>query len=156
MGPFSNTVMALASLPDGSVAAASAEPAWAVFNPQGKTQAASRTQGADFRDAGDSFKLNPTAEIVAFRFSSRDGGMIFDLRAGSLKSGSAPDKTSAARIRGDASDWKNSTTPRFNGRLLQVKAGEVARSLAVAPNERSFVLGSEWFLRQYSTDGLVL
>jgi len=156
IGQFSNTVMALASLPDGSVAAASAEPAWAVFDPQGKTQAASRTQSADFRDAGDSFKLNPTAEMVAFRFSSRDGGMIFDLGAGSLKSGSAPDKTSAARIHGDASDWKNSTTPRFNGRLLQVKPGEVARSLAMAPSDRSFVLGSEWFLRHFSTEGVVL
>ncbi|MCX7149339.1 MAG: caspase family protein [Rhodocyclales bacterium] len=156
IGQFSNTVMALASLPDGSVAAASAEPTWAVFDPQGKTLVASRTQSADFRDAGDSFKLNPTAEMVAFRFSSRDGGMIFDLGAGSLKSGLPPDKTNAARISGDSSDWKNSTTPRFNGRLLQVKPGEVARSLAVAPNDRSFVLGSEWFLRQYSTDGVVL
>ncbi|NJD36224.1 MAG: hypothetical protein FIA96_15570 [Betaproteobacteria bacterium] len=156
IGQFSNTVMALASLPDGSGAAASAEPSWAVFDPQGKTRAASPAQSADFRDAGDSFKLNPTAEVVAFRFSSRDGGMIFDLGAGSLKSGPPPAKTSAARIRGDASDWKNSTTPRFNGRLLQVKPGEVARSLAVAPDDRSFVLGSEWFLRQYSTDGVVL
>jgi len=156
IGQFSNTVMALASLPNGSVAAASAEPAWTVFDSQGKAQAASRSQSADFRDAGDSFKLNPTAETVAFRYSSRDGGMIFDLGAGSLKSGSPPDKTNAARISGDSGDWKNSTAPRFSGRLLQVKPGEVARSLAVAPNGRSFVLGSEWFLRQYSTDGVAL
>ncbi len=156
IGQFSNIVMALASLPDGSVAAASAEPAWAVFDPQGKTQTASRTQSADFRDAGESFKLNSTAEMVAFRFSSQAGDMVFDLAAGSLKSGPAPDKATSPRSRGDSGDWKNSTTPRFNGRVLQMKPGEVARSLAMAPGDRSFVLGSEWFLRHFSADGAVL
>jgi len=156
IGEFSNTVMALASLPDGSVAAASAEPGWAVFNPQGKTQTASRTQSADFRDAGESFKLNSTAEMVAFRFSSQAGDMVFDLAAGSLKNGPAPDKTTSPRSRGESGDWKNSTTPRFNGRALQMKPGEVARSLAMAPGDRSFVLGSEWFLRHFSADGAVL
>ena len=136
--------------------AASAEPAWAVFDPQGKTQASSRTQSADFRDAGDSFRLNPTAETVAFRFSSEAGPMVFDLAAGSLKSGPPPDKTTASRVRGNPGDWKNSTTPRFNGRALALKPGEVARSLAMAPGDRSFVLGSEWFLRHYGADGAVL
>ena len=156
IGQFSNTVMALASLPDGKVAAASAEPGWAVFDPQGKTQAASRPQSADFRDAGDGFRLNSTAEMLAFRFSPEVGGMVFDLGAGSLKSGAAPDKTAPPRIRGESSDWKNSSTPRFNGRALPVKPGEVARSLALAPGDRSFVLGSEWFLRHFSADGAVL
>ena len=156
IGQFSNTVMALVSLPDGSVAAASAEPGWAVFDPQGKTKAFSRPQSADFRDADDSFKLNPTAEMVAFRFSPEVGRMVFDLATGSLKSGSPPDKTSSARIRGDSMDWKNSTTPRFNGRALSVKPGEVARSLAMAPDDRSFVLGSEWFLRHFNMEGVVL
>lgn len=156
IGQFSNTVMGLASLPDGSVAAASAEPAWAVFDPQGKTQAANRSQSADFRDAGDSFRLNPTAETVAFRFSPQAGGMVFDLAAGSLKSGSPPDKASAPRTRGDNADWKNSTAPRVNGRALSLRPGEVARSLAMGPGDRSFVLGSEWFLRHFSSDGAVL
>lgn len=156
IGQFSNTVMGLASLPDGSVAAASAEPAWAVFDPQGKALAASRSQSADFRDAGDSFRLNATAETVAFRFSPQTGGMVFDLAAGSLKSGSPPDKTNAPRTRGDNADWKNSTTPRVNGRALSLRPGEVARSLAMTPGDRSFVLGSEWFLRHFSSDGAVL
>lgn len=156
IGQFSNTVMALAGMPDGSVAAASAEPAWAVFDTQGKTQSASRPQSADFRDAGDSFRLNPTADTVAFRFSSEAGAMIFDLSSGSLKSGPPPDKTSAARVRGDASDWKNATAPRFNGRALGLKPGEVARSLALVPGDRSFVLGSEWYFRHFTNDGAVL
>ncbi len=156
IGQFSNTVMALASLPDGSVAAASAEPAWAVFDAQGRTQAASRPQSADFRDAGDSFRVSPTAEMVGFRFSPQAGSMVFDLAAGSLKSGSPSDKASPPRSRGDSADWKNSTAPRFNGRALPMKPGEVARSLAMAPGDRSVVLGSEWFLRHFSTDGALL
>lgn len=156
IGHFGNTVMALASLPDGSVAAASADPAWAIFDLQGKVQAASRPQTADFRDAGDSFKLGPGAETLAFRLSSQGDGMVFDLAAGSLKSGLPPERTLSPRVRGESSDWKNSATPRFNGRSLPLKPGEVARSLAMAPGERSFVLGSEWFLRHFSADGAVL
>lgn len=156
IGQFSNTVMALASLPDGRVAAASAEPGWAVLDIQGKTYAASRPQSADFRDAGDSFRVSSSADTVAFRFSLDAGPMVFDLAAGSLKGAPPPDKTQAPRIRGDTADWKNSSTPRFNGRALAVKQGEVARSLAMAPGDRSFVLGSEWFLRHFSNDGAVL
>ncbi|MDD5176216.1 MAG: caspase family protein [Sterolibacterium sp.] len=156
IGQFSNTVMALASLPDGSVAAASAEPSWAVFDLQGKTQATSRTQSADFRDAEDSFRLNPTADVVAFRFSSQAEAMVFDLANGSMKSGPPPGKLSAPRILGDSGDWKNSAAPRFSGRALPMRPGEVARSLAMAPGDRSFVLGSEWFLRHFGVDGAML
>jgi WD40 repeat protein len=156
VGQFSNTVMALAALPGGSVAAASAEPAWAVFDPLGKTLLASRPQSADFRDAEGSFKLSPAADLLAFRFSALGEPLVFDVVASQLKTGPAPATSLMPRQRGDASSWKNSGTPRFAGRTLQMLPGEVARSLAQATDERSFVLGSDWFVRHYSADGALL
>lgn len=155
VGQFSNTVMALAALPDGSVAAASAEPAWAVFDRQGKTLVASRPQSADFRDADSSFKLSASADVLAFRFAATGEALVFDVPSASLKAAAAPAQTQGPRNR-DASAWKNSSTPRFGGRALALLPGEVARSLAQAPDERSFVLGSDWFVRQFSAEGALL
>jgi WD40 repeat protein/uncharacterized caspase-like protein len=155
VGQFSNTVMALAALPDGSVAAASAEPAWAVFDKQGKTLVSNRPQSADFRDADNSFKLSAGADVLAFRVAPNAEPLVFDLASASLKSGVAPANTQSPRNR-DSNAWKNSSTPRFGGRNLALLPGEVARSLAQAPDERSFVLGSDWFVRQFSADGVLL
>jgi len=156
VGAFSNTVMSLTGLPDGSVAAASAEPSWAVFDTQGKTRVSNRPQAADFRDAGESFKLSANAELLSFRFAPNTEPLVFDLANSTLKGGNPPAPVQSPRIKGDANDWRNKTNPRFNGRTLQILPGETARSLAMAPDERSFVLGSDWFVRQYSADGAVL
>ena len=156
VGQFSNTVLSLAALSDGSVAGASAEPAWAIFDAQGKTRVANRPQGIDFRDAADSFRLSAAADVVTFRYSAQSEAMVFDIGNAQLKAAAPPAQATAPRARGDAGEWKNRTNPRFGGRALQMLPGEVARSLAQAPDERSFVVGSDWFVRQYSADGAVL
>jgi WD40 repeat protein len=156
VGQFSNTVMALAALPDGSVAAASAEPAWAVFDVQGKTRVSVRPQSADFRDADASFKLSPAADVLSFRFAPNAETLVFDLTGSSLKSGPPPAQTLSPRMRGDSNDWKNRPTPRLGGRNLKILPGELARSLALSKDERSLVLGSDWFVRQYNLDGVLL
>ena len=156
VGQFNNTVMALAPLPDGSVAAASAEPAWAVLDAQGKSRISVRPQSADFRDADASFKVNATADVLSFRFAPNGENMVFNLAESSLKAGVAPAQATSPRQRGDANEWKNRTNPRFGGRNLKILPGETARSLALSKDERNLVLGSDWFVRQFSTEGTVL
>jgi WD40 repeat protein len=153
IGSFQNTVLSLAALPDGAVAAASAEPSWAVFTSAGTTRVASRAQSADFRDTGDNFRISRGGETVAFRMSAQSEPLVFDASAGNLKSVPAPAQTTAARTRGDANDWRNRQNPKFNGRALGVLPGEVARSLALASDDKSLVLGSDWFVRRFSVDG---
>ncbi len=156
VGSFTNTIMGLATLPDGSVAAASAEPGWQVIDRQAQERSASRPQGADFRDSANQFRISPNAELVAFRFSPTADSQFFDLGMGSLKTAAAPATTLTPRVSSALSDWKNSSTPRLNGKTLVLKAGEVVRSTAATADDKSVVLGTEWNLRHYTADGRAL
>lgn len=158
VGSFSNTILSLTALPGGQVAAASAEPGWAVFSAAAQRVAGSQPQSADFRDIGAQFRLSADASVVTFPVRAGGEMQVFDLNAGSLKSMSAPEKTTAPLQSGapTVDNWQNSTAPRANGRALALKSGEVARSLAIQASDRSFVLGTEWFVRRYATDGAPL
>src|SRR4051794_24560564 len=52
--------------------------------------------------------------------------------------------------------WQGSTEPSLNGGRLALEPYETARSLAVAPDGRRFVLGSEWALRLFDQAGTEL
>lgn len=158
VGSFSNTILSLTALPGGQVAAASAEPGWAVFSAAGERVAGSQPHSADFRDIGAQFRLSADASVVTF--PARAGGetQVFDVNASSLKSMSAPAPTAAPLQSGapQVAHWQNTTAPTVNGRALPLKPGEVARSLAIQASDRSFVLGTEWFVRRYAADGAPL
>ncbi len=49
--------------------------------------------------------------------------------------------------------WVNSRNPRLNGNKLKIMRYEVARSLAIAPDKRHFVLGADWRIRGYEASG---
>lgn len=159
IGSFSNTVMSLAALPGGNVAAASAEPGWAVFDSNGQRVAGSQPQSADFRDSGTRFRVSADASVVSFQFRAGDDNQVFDLNAGSLRTAPAPDNKVSPPVQSgvpNIDDWENSTTPRVNGRSIAIKPGEVSRSLAINAADRSFVLGTEWFIRRFSQSGAPL
>lgn len=43
--------------------------------------------------------------------------------------------------------WKNTFTPTLNGTPLALKQYERSRALAIAPDEQTFLLGAEFYLR---------
>lgn len=158
VGTFSNTIMSLVTLPGGNVAAASAEPGWAVFTSGGQRITGSQPQSADFRDSGTHFRVSADASIVSFQFQAGSDNQVFDLNAGSLKAIPAPDKVTPPVQSGTPKidRWENSGAPKVNGRMLTLKTGEVSRSLAINVTDHSFVLGTEWFVRRYSQGGTPL
>jgi WD40 repeat protein len=44
-------------------------------------------------------------------------------------------------------------SPSVNGKLLALKQNETPRSYAIAPDERRFLLGTEWYLRLFDEQG---
>jgi hypothetical protein len=158
VGAFTNTILSLVALPGGQVAAASAEPAWAVFNQGGQRSAGSQPQSGDFRDSGANFRLSPDASIVSFQFRGAPATQIFDINASSLKAGDPSGQTAPALQSGApyVENWQNATAPKANGRALGLRPGEVSRSMAISGADRSFVLGTEWFIRRFSRDGAPL
>src|SRR5262249_38071065 len=53
-------------------------------------------------------------------------------------------------------NWNNKEHPSLNGKLLEVEEHEGSRSLAISPDKRRFVLGTNWALRSYDDTGKLL
>lgn len=155
---FDNILVSLAARPDGGVVVGTAEPSWAVFDAAGRRTLEQRRGSADFRDAGDRFQVSRDGRTVAFPLEREgDARVVFDSERGELRAGSgeglfAP-VTEARGFR--VSQWKNQAAPQVDGRPLNLPPHDIARSLAVLPDETGFVLGSEWYLRRYDRRGTV-
>lgn len=50
-------------------------------------------------------------------------------------------------------DWYGSMKPRLNGRVLQLTPYETSRSLAITPDGKHFLLGTDWSLRLFDRQG---
>ena len=78
---------------------------------------------------------------------------VFDVSSLSLTQGS---DDSLAKPRHDGLEiegWKNTFTPTLAGAPLPLEQFETSRSLAIHPDQRRFVLGTEWSLRAFDADG---
>lgn len=81
-----------------------------------------------------------------------DGGLDDAARRGLGISALAPARIKAAGL--DLKHWQNSDQPRLNGRPLALEPYETARSLAIAPDADSFVIGTSWYLRRLDRSGV--
>ncbi|MEN8220836.1 MAG: hypothetical protein ABFS56_31675, partial [Pseudomonadota bacterium] len=49
--------------------------------------------------------------------------------------------------------WEDTYHPKLNGRAIPLKQYEKARSLAIAPDNQHFLLGTNWWLRYFDKQG---
>lgn len=151
------TVMDLKTLPEGRLAFSSAEPAWGVLDATGKSVQGQRPGIADFRAIGDSFRINPDGAIVRFAYDKAQHPAGFSVPKRLLVLNPpqdprlAPPRTSIPGL--EVTDWENSTETKLNGQPLALEPLEAARSLAIAPDGQSFLLGMEWELLSFHRDG---
>lgn len=160
----------LLALKNGSVAFATHDPAVGVIDSSGtRTQILSRPI-PDFRGMGENFMISDDATTVRFAYDRGETYATFSLPARSFTSTPSPDSPLHAPLRGETgfsmfglfgsgakelriTDWKDSSSPHLNGRPLVLQPGEVSRSLAIAPDQEHFLLGTESKLRFFSRDG---
>ena len=153
IGSFANTVTALSSNA-GGLLASSAEPAWAAYDSSGAIRMNVGAQNADFRDAGDAFRVAQDGQLLAFpMLLGGKAPVVFDLAKGELRSAEAPAATKPAKLPSGLLGWKNSSKPTLSGRALALLPGEVARSAVATPDQKRFALGTEWYLRLFAADG---
>ncbi len=153
---FSNIVTSLVAWRDG-VLVGSAEPSWASFDAAGSRRLYARQQTADYRDADDKFMLSEDAARVAFPLAPGGNMLLFDLAKGDVRPYGPEAKLESPRqpgwMGGGPSNWKNSSAPKIGSRQLELRPGEVSRSMAISADKQRFVLGTEWYLRAYAVDG---
>jgi WD40 repeat protein len=155
----SDTVTDLLPLPDGRLAYAAADPTWGTLGPAGQRTLEQRPAKLDLRGVFlRELALSADGQVV--RFSPADQGpgtLRFSVPERQLAT-DAPDDGDLAGPRTQApglavEDWEDGPRPTLNGRPLPLKPFETSRSLAIAPDGASFVLGTEWNLRRFDRHG---
>jgi WD40 repeat protein len=153
-----NTVMDLQALPQGRLAFGSADPAWSVLDDSGKRALGQSPVIANLWDMGDGFRMD--AGGTTFRFAYELGGRRLArfsiperrfVSGPSVDSRLAPPLTSAPGL--EATGWKDEFEPKLNGQPIALYPHERSRSLAMAQDGRSILLGTEWYLRSLRRDG---
>lgn len=164
------SVEQLLSLKNGSVVFATHDPALGVIDSSGtRAQFLSRPI-PDFRGMGEGFMISDDATIVRFAYDRGESFAVFSLPTRAFMRDPRPDVPLNGPLRGETgftmfglfgsgdkdvhiTEWQDSPSPQLNGRPLALQPGEVSRSVAIAPDQESFLLGTESRLRCFARDG---
>ena len=150
-----NTIMHILPLKDGGVVFGSYEPSWGILNASGRLELYRGNAIADLMNA-EEFQVSYNGSVV--RFGYEQGGKsiaVFDAEIREFV-----DETSVrlskpiTQIQGlEITDWKYNYPPKLNGKPITLEQYEFSRSLAIAPDGKSFLLGTEWYLRCFDRNG---
>lgn len=158
-GPV-DTVMDLAGLPGGGVAWSAFDSEFGYFGASGESGLQSKPAMADLREKV-SGNFWGAADASAVWFGLEYGAAdpwLFDVSRLSFHAASerttdfiAPN-TDLLRIEG----WYNSYQPKLNSRPLPLRNNEYSRSLAIAPDGASFILGTDFSIYRFDAQGQLL
>lgn len=155
-----NTVMGIAPLSDGRIAVGFGESLVGVIGKDGKAIWKTQAEIADFRGqrGENGIHLSKSGDIVRFGF--KEGGKEparFSLADGELALDPQEDKELSGPVTESGglniSGWINGLTPKLNGKGLELEKYEMSRSLAITPDGKNFVLGADWSLRCFDSQG---
>jgi WD40 repeat protein len=154
------TIFSLLPLQDGGVVFGAADPAHGVLDAQGRRTLFQGQSIADYRGIYlNAWRLSHDGTSIEYGYEY--GGKIpgrFAVAARVLTVGQSiagealePPKTDAPGI--SVTDWQNSAAPKLNGKPLALYKHEWSRSLAIAPDGQSLLLGCDWSFRLFDRTG---
>ena len=138
------------------IAFTSADPAFGLINELGELQLWQPTVTPDHRaNRFENFTVSGDAQRVRFRLHGDEQPVLFDVTAETLtESVEAPPGLYAADMKSvPVSDWIDSLSPKIGEKPLALDNYERVRSLAIAPDRQSVILGTNWKLRAYDEWG---
>jgi WD40 repeat protein len=152
-----SSVFDIKSLPGGGIVFGGANPAfWGTLDIKGERRIFVDTKAADFNRSFEGISVNEDA--TQFRFANQRYNklpMLFSVIERKLEiEGSRKDNLKSPRVESNKLkivDWRG-TNPALNGRKLSLVEFENSHSLAILPGEKTFLLGTGWFLRLYDSD----
>ena len=152
-----NSIMDMAPLPDGRVVFGSYDPAFGVLSSTDERTLFVPPSNADFRNNLGGFLLAPDGSKLRFGFELfGNAPYLFDLatRQLTLEGSSAGLTAPLTTLPGlQVTEWEDTYNPKLNGQPLKLEDYEMSRSLALAPDGTSFVLGTDWNLRHFDKQG---
>jgi len=151
-------VSGLVALKDGGIAFATSGPLLGIYDAKGNRAVSLTAQAGDFYGRTDAFKVSRDGAYVEFPYGA---GTTLGFDLGERKLGPAaasrPDVqepvTNAGALR-FYTKWKDTFGALAAGDVpLKMGPFEISRSLAIAPDRESFLVGTRYFLRHYAKDG---
>lgn len=155
-GPI-DAVLDLASLPGGGVAWSASDTEFGIVNWPAGGGGERKPVTADFRaQIGEQFRIAPDAGAVWIGLTY-GGGDPWRLNVTNLTFDAAPspppDWMPPSTDRFPAEGWVNGNAPVVNGQHLRLRNNETSRSLAMAPDGESFVLGTDFSIYRFDAAG---
>lgn len=153
------TLLGLQPRQSGGVFFCAGDPAWGAVGDDNNIVYQQESRLADFRDNTAGFLVSSNGTTV--QFGTAQGGKEpaqFSLtkrvyQSGGRTAGLVAPVTTAPGL--DVQGWRNGRSPTLNGQPLALDVNEMARCLAVAPDNQQFVLGTEWNVRCFDANGKV-
>ena len=150
-----NTIVSLRPLPDGGVFVGSA--AWlTLLDASGAPRWAKPSPKADLRGQERTLRVSADGAVVDFGYEY--GGKA-PARVDLARLALQPDPPADGQTRPPEqatlkiANWEDNVLPTIDGAPLALKAHEISRSLAIHPDGRRFILGTEWRLRAFDAEG---
>jgi WD40 repeat protein len=152
------TVMGIVPLADGGFVYVTADPSIGRYDAQLKRVLQRQSDVADFRGQLDHLRISTDGARVAFGLEKGGGKPAwFEVDVRRLIAGNPPGDLRSADVTSlPVRDWRNEIAPSLSGKPLALEKNETSRSLAIAPDHQSFVLGAEWHLRRFDRNGEVI
>ncbi|MFN3605362.1 MAG: WD40 repeat domain-containing protein, partial [Leptonema sp. (in: bacteria)] len=151
-------IMHILPLKNGGIVFGSYEPSFGIVDASGRLALYKKSEIAYFGDLSAEFRISYDGSMVRFGYEIFGGSpVIFDVEKGEFIPGEAkgfklfPPITEHKEIK--VTDWRDNSSPKLNGRAIELKQYEFSRSLAIAPDGEGFILGTDWYLRAYDKKG---
>ncbi len=149
------TVMGIVPLAGGGFAYVTADPTFGRYDAQLNRVLNRPPDIADLRGQIESLRVSSDGTRVSFGLEKGGGKPAwFDAGARRLIARNPPGDLRPADTAGvPLRDWRNDPAPKLSGKPLRLEKNETSRSVAIAPDRRSFVLGTDWYLRRFGAGG---
>jgi hypothetical protein len=152
-------VAGLAALPDGGLFVAAQDPFVELLAPDGTPRWIHSAPFANFLGQADRLAVSTDGTLVDFGFEFRGGSPLrFDLRTLKLSADPPADQqTIPPKQIGLAIErWRNSSSPTLDGKPIKLEQTEGSQSLAIAPDNSRFVIGTTVYLRAFDAQGQLI
>ncbi|MBC8037063.1 MAG: caspase family protein [Rhizobiales bacterium] len=151
----------LKAMPGGGVAYASHDPSFGIFDASGKLAVVRQQVTADMRNKYAGYFFN-SPDATSVWFGLKMGAVdpwLFDVNrlsfdaAPNIPAGFIQPITDTLPIE----NWDDATQPTLDKQVLKMQStSEMARSLAIATDKQSFVIGSDWAVTRFDGNGTQL
>jgi WD40 repeat protein len=153
-----NRITEIQQMPNNHIAFAAEDPGVGVMGPDGKLKLFRGPDIANFSSAQKRLAVSADASVVRYPLH-RDNRMqqsFAVLGGGDQNTAKAQVRTLFTPIHQakgiSVSDWSDSFKPRINGRTPVLEEHEFSRCYAIAPDNKTVLLGTEWAVRLLRPD----